>query len=124
MANLAARRALLDILGTELPIIQAPMAGVQVGALAVAVSECGALGSLPCAMLDADQVREQLGKIRAHTTKPINLGFFCHAQPVLNNQREARWRERLTPYYRELEIDPAAPVPSSNRSASGFSTSR
>jgi nitronate monooxygenase len=36
---------------------------------------------------------------------------------VLNNQREARWREWLAPYYRELEIDPAAPVPSSNRSA-------
>jgi nitronate monooxygenase len=28
-----------------------------------------------------------------------------------------RWRERLAPYYRELAIDPAAPVPSSNRAA-------
>ena len=93
------------------------MAGAMDWELAAAAAQAGALGSLPCAMLDADQVREQLGKIRAHTTKPINLGFFCHAQPVLNNQREARWRERLAPYYRELEIDPAAPVPSSNRSA-------
>ena len=52
MAPGAARQALLSILGTELPIIQAPMAGVQVGALAVAVSNAGGLGSLPCAMLD------------------------------------------------------------------------
>ena len=49
--------------------------------------------------------------------KPINLNFFCHAPPALNNEREARWRERLAPYYRELGIDPAAPVPSSNRAA-------
>ena len=36
---------------------------------------------------------------------------------MLNNAREARWRERLAPYYREIGIDPAAPVPSSNRTA-------
>jgi nitronate monooxygenase len=100
-----------------MPIVQAPMAGAMDWELAAAAAQAGALGSLPCAMLNADQVREQVEKIRAHTTKPINLGFFCHAQPVLNNRREARWRERLAPYYRELEIDPAAPVPSSNRSA-------
>ena len=38
---------LRDLLGTELPIIQAPMASVQASALAVAVSNAGALGSLP-----------------------------------------------------------------------------
>jgi nitronate monooxygenase len=108
---------LLELFGIEVPIVQAPMAGAMDWELAAAAAQAGALGSLPCAMLDADQVREQLGKIRAHTTKPINLGFFCHAQPVLNNQREARWRERLAPYYRELQIDPAAPVPPSNRGA-------
>jgi nitronate monooxygenase len=110
-------RRLLELLGIEVPIVQAPMAGAMDWELAAAAAQAGALGSLPCAMLDADQVREQLGKIRANTTKPINLGFFCHAQPVLNNQREVRWRERLAPYYHELDIDPAAPVPSSNRSA-------
>ena len=55
--------------------------------------------------------------VRARTKKPVNLNFFCHTPPVLNNAREARWRERLAPYYRELAIDPAAPVPSSNRTA-------
>src|SRR5262249_62279304 len=76
-----------------------------------------ALASPPCAMLKPDQVREQMAKIRARTKKPVNLNFFCHTPPVLNNAREARWRERLAPYYRELAIDPAAPVPSSNRTA-------
>ena len=93
------------------------MAGAMDWELAAAAAEAGALGSLPCAMLNADQVREQMEKIRARTKKPINLNFFCHTPPVLNNEREARWRERLAPYYRELGIDPAAPVPSSNRAA-------
>src|SRR6201999_1196144 len=32
-----------------------------------------------------------------------------------NNAREDTWREQLKPYYRELGIDPADPVPISNR---------
>jgi nitronate monooxygenase len=110
-------RRLTDLLRIELPIVQAPVAGAMDWELAAAAAEAGALGSLPCAMLNADQVREQMGRIRAHTKKPINLNFFCHTPPVLSNAREARWRERLAPYYRELGIDPAAPIPSSNRTA-------
>jgi nitronate monooxygenase len=108
---------LIDLLGIEFPIVQAPMAGAMDWELAAAAAEAGALGSLPCAMVNADQVREQMAKIRARTKKPINLNFFCHTPPVLNNEREARWRETLASYYRELGIDPAAPVPSSNRAA-------
>src|SRR5262249_4117761 len=85
--------------------------------LVAAASEAGALGSLPCAMLNPDQAREQMGKIRARTRKPVNLNFFCHSPPQLNNAREARWRERLSSYYRALVIDPSAPVPNSNRAA-------
>jgi len=110
-------RHLLELFNIELPIVQAPVAGAMDWELAVAAAEAGALGSLPCAMLNANQVREQMAKIRAHTKKPINLNFFCHTPPALNNAREARWRERLAPYYSELAIDPAAPVPSSNRTA-------
>ena len=50
--------SLAQLLGTELPLIQAPMAGVQGSALAIAVSNAGALGSLPGAMLSADAVAE------------------------------------------------------------------
>jgi nitronate monooxygenase len=110
-------RRVIDLFRIELPIVQAPVAGAMDWELAAAAAEAGALGSLPCAMLNADQVREQMGKIRGRTRKPINLNFFCHTPPVLSNAREARWRERLAPYYRELGIDPAAPVPSSNRTA-------
>src|SRR5258708_17457867 len=108
-------RRLIELFDIELPIVQAPIAGAMDWELAAAAAEAGALGSLPCAMLNADQVREQMGKIRGRTKKPINLNFFCHTPPVLSNAREARWRERLVPHYRELAIDPAAPVPARNR---------
>lgn len=110
-------RRLIALLGIESPIVQAPMAGSMDWELAAAVAEAGGLGSLPCAMLGADQIRAQLSKFRARTAMPINLNFFCHTPPRLDNAREARWRDRLAPYYRELGIDPAAPVPSSSRSA-------
>src|SRR5437588_6653847 len=110
-------RRLLELFKIELPIVQAPVAGAMDCELTIAAAQAGALGSLPCAMLNADQVREQMGKIRARTSAPINLNCFCHRPPALNNAREARWRNKLAPYYRELAIDPAAPVPSSNRTA-------
>jgi nitronate monooxygenase len=108
-------RRLLDLVSIELPIIQAPMAGAMDAELVAAVSSAGALGSLPCAMLVPQQIRDEVSRIRARTANPINLGFFCHTPPALNNAREAAWRERLKPYYQELGIDPAASVPSSNR---------
>jgi nitronate monooxygenase len=54
-------------------------------------------------------------QFRGRTDKPINLNFFCHTPPVPSNAREDAWRERLKPYYQELAIDPAAPIPVSNR---------
>ena len=98
---------LCDLLGIELPIIQAPMAGVQGSALAVAVSDAGGLGSLPCAQLDADAMRRELSAIWAQTAKPFNVNFFCHAEPEVNVERDARWRAILAPYFAELGIDPS-----------------
>ncbi len=93
--------------------VQAPMAGVQGSALAIAVSNAGGLGSLPCAMLGPDTLRRELETIEAKTSKPYNVNFFCHVQPAPNAEREARWREALSPYFEEFGIDatviPAGP---------------
>jgi nitronate monooxygenase len=97
---------LQQLLGIELPIIQAPMAGVQGSALTVAVSNAGGLGSLPCAMLGPDAMRRELSAIKAETGKPYNVNFFCHAPPAPSPAREARWRAALAPYYQEFGIDP------------------
>jgi nitronate monooxygenase len=96
------------LLGTQLPLIQAPMAGVQLHGLAAAVSNAGALGSLPCAMLDAAGLRKELQSLHEKTRQPYNLNFFCHTPPIVDNAREAAWREALSPYYAELGIDPAS----------------
>jgi nitronate monooxygenase len=108
-------RRLIELFKIEHPILLAPMAGAMDFELAVAVAEGGGLGSLPCAMLTPDRLRDAVGKFRALTPKPVNVNFFCHTPPVPNNAREAAWRDRLKPYYTELAIDPAAPIPSSNR---------
>jgi nitronate monooxygenase len=96
-----------DLFGIELPVIQAPLAGVQGSALAIAVSKAGGLGSLPCAMLAPEAIRKEVEAIRAATDRPYNLNFFCHTPPVPDPAREARWRAALAPYYAELGIDPA-----------------
>jgi nitronate monooxygenase len=108
-------RRLIDLFGIAHPLIQAPMAGAMDGALAAEVSAAGGLGSLPCAMLNAGQIRAEVEKIRRRTENPFNLNFFCHAPPTLNNAREAAWRDRLAPYYREYGLDPAQPAPASLR---------
>ena len=99
---------LQTLLGIRLPIIQAPMAGVQGSALAVAVSTAGGLGSLPCAMLDLDGVRRELAAIRAQTTRPFNVNFFCHTPPAPSIDRESAWRTALSPYFAEYGIDVTA----------------
>jgi nitronate monooxygenase len=101
---------LLDLLGIDLPIIQAPMAGLATSAMAAAVAEVGGLGSLGCAVLSADQIRAELSAIRRQTSKPINLNFFCHTSPATDPAREAAWRGRLKSYYVELGLDPEMPV--------------
>ena len=108
-------RRLLELLKIEHPIILAPMAGAMDAELAAEVSEAGGLGSLPCAMLTPDMMRDQIARFRTRTDKPVNVNFFCHQVPVRDNAGEARWRDELKPYYQELGVDPSAPVPSSNR---------
>jgi nitronate monooxygenase len=98
---------LQQLLGIQLPIIQAPMAGVQDHRLAVAVSNAGGLGSLPAAMLSLDALRSELTALQAQTSKPFNVNFFCHTPPQPDAARDARWRAALAPYYAELDLDPA-----------------
>ena len=99
---------LQELFGLELPIIQAPMAGVQGSAMAIAVSNAGGLGSLPCAMLGPDAMLSELTLLRAGTAKPFNVNFFCHSQPASNPEREDAWKKILMPYFREFGIDPAS----------------
>ena len=108
-------RRLLDLIGIEIPVIQAPMAGANGAEMVIAVSEAGGLGSLPCGMLDAAEVQAEITAIRQCTTKPFNINFFCHAPPEPDPDRDAAWKERLAPYYAELGLDASVSAPAVNR---------
>jgi nitronate monooxygenase len=113
-----AAQSFCKLIGIALQLIQAPMAGVQGSSLAIAVSEAGGLGSLPCAMLSPEQIRAEIEAIRAATARPYNLNFFCHTTPpasVATPEREAAWRKLLAPYYAEHGIDIASIPASSGR---------
>ena len=94
----------VDLVGTEHPIIQAPMAGAGGVELCVAAIEGGALGSLPCGMLSPEQVRDQVAEIRARTGGPFNLNFFCHRMP--EGIDDSAWKRLLQPYYEEFDVQP------------------
>ena len=105
------------LLGIELPIIQAPMAGVQDSALAIAVSNAGGLGSLPCAVLSPTRMLDELERIRAQTSKPYNVNFFCHPRPIPDIARESAWRAALAPYFEEFGLDSDTPPTGVGRAA-------
>jgi nitronate monooxygenase len=107
---------LSELLGIEHPIVQAPMAGSSGGELVVAVCNAGALGSLPCAMLSADEIRAEVATIRRATAQPFNLNFFCHEPPVVDPVRFASWSERLAAFYAELGVDVPSAIPTGGRS--------
>jgi nitronate monooxygenase len=103
----------LQVLQVERPIIQAPMAGAQDEELACAVALAGGLASLPCALLSASSISEQVARFRRRVRAPINLNFFCHRPPPPSTEALMRWRERLEPYYRELGVaEPSSPAAS------------
>lgn len=99
----------ISVLPSPLPVIQAPMAGVQGSRLALAVCEAGGLGSLPCAVLSPEALGVELTRLRTHTRRPWNLNFFCHAPPVADAARENRWRSLLAPYHAAAGTQPGPP---------------
>jgi nitronate monooxygenase len=114
MSNWPDRR-IQDLFGIEHPILLAPMAGFGTPALAGAVAEAGGLGALASATITPEQARADIAAYRAATAKPLNLNFFCHTPPASDAARDAIWRARLAPYYREFGLDPAMPLSAASR---------
>jgi nitronate monooxygenase len=108
-------RRLLDLLGIEVPIVQAPMAGATTVAMAIGAAKGGGLGSLPGALLTVDQARASVAEFRAATDRPLNLNFFAHRMPPADPARALAWRTRLAVYYVEAGVDPAISPPDAGR---------
>ena len=75
------RNALTDLLGIELPIIQAPMASAATPELAAEVSNAGALGSLGFATSSIAAIGEQVEAFARRSNRGLNWNFFCHPEP-------------------------------------------
>lgn len=97
---------LIDRLGLSLPVIQAPMAGVSTPALAAAVSNAGALGSIGVGATDAHHARLMIDELRARTDRAFNVNLFVHDRAKADPVREAAWLDRLAPLFAEFEAEP------------------
>jgi nitronate monooxygenase len=99
---------LLDLLGIDLPIIQAPMAGTSSPALAAAVANAGGLGSIGVGATSGAGARKMIAEIRERTNRSFNVTVFCHRPATPNETVEKAWIERLRPAFRALGAEPPA----------------
>jgi nitronate monooxygenase len=97
---------LLDTLGIDLPIIQAPMAGVSSPAMAAAVSDAGALGSMGVGATDAHGARGMIAAFRERSKRSLNVNVFCHRPATVDQTLEAAWLERLRPHFGRIGASP------------------
>jgi len=98
--------SLLDKLGIALPIIQAPMAGVSSPAMAAAVSNAGALGSIGVGASDAAGARRMMAAVRERSRGPLHVNVFCHTPAESDEAIEAAWLERLGPHFKRYGESP------------------
>jgi len=100
----------LDLARVELPVVAAPMANSAGVELAIEVAKAGGLGSLPCAALSADKIRDGIAAFRSATDKPLNVNFFCHEPAPSEPEKDRAWLAHLAPYFTELGVAPP-PLP-------------
>ncbi len=93
-------------LGIELPIIQAPMAGVSTPEMAAAVSNAGGLGSIGVGSVDAETTWQMISAVRSRTDRPFNVNVFCNQPAVADPAREVEWLLRLGPEFARYGAQP------------------
>jgi nitronate monooxygenase len=96
----------LQTLGLDVPIVQAPMAGVSTAEMAAAVSNAGGLGSIGVGSVDAATTRLMIQQVQAMTNRPINVNVFCHRPAVPDEVKEAAWLRRLQPEFTRYGATP------------------
>ena len=97
---------MLDRLGLDCPIIQAPMGGgFTTPALVAAVSAAGGLGSIGAPYLQPDAILAEAAAVRALTDRPFGINLFVFEPPTPTHEDVARVAERLAPYCAELGIE-------------------
>jgi nitronate monooxygenase len=98
--------SILGRIGVDLPIIQAPMAGTSTPALAAAVTNAGALGSISVGAVDAAKAGEMITALKALTSGPFNVNVFTHQPAKSDPARERAWIEMLRPLFAAYDAEP------------------
>lgn len=96
---------LLQRLGVQLPLVQAPMAGVSTPALAAAVSNAGALGSIGIGACSLSDARLMVQQTRTLTDR-FAVNVFCHKSPRVDAAAEAAWLDHLRVEFRRFDAVP------------------
>jgi len=102
--------SLLDRIGIESPIIQAPMAGTSTPELAAAVTNAGALGSIAVGAVNAAGARTMIEAVKALTPGPFNVNVFCHRPAVACADRERSWLAALKPLFDRYGAEPPTAI--------------
>lgn len=97
-------KRLSDLLQIEHPIIQAPMAGSSTVAMVAAAANAGCMGSHGCAMMSPEVYKQTFDDTRALTNGTLNMNFFCHSAPVLDDEKAKKAQEKLSPFYKEFGL--------------------
>ena len=97
---------LLDLLQIDVPIIQAPMAGISSPDMAAAVANAGGLGSIGVGATNAAGTRKMIAAVREHTKRAFNVNVFCHRPALPDAEIDAAWLDRLRPEFQRLGAEP------------------
>jgi len=98
--------SLLNRIGIDLPIIQAPMAGTSTPAMAAAVTNAGALGSIGVGAVNAGGARAMIKALKAQTSGPFNVNVFTHQPAMARPDRERDWLAALKPVFERYGAEP------------------
>ena len=82
------------------------MAGISTAAMAAAVTNAGALGSLGLGATDAAGATKMIAEFRAASRGSLHVNMFCHAPARSDAAREAAWIERMSPQFTALGAQP------------------
>ncbi|WP_218617833.1 nitronate monooxygenase [Cryptosporangium aurantiacum] len=91
--------------GTDLPIVQSPMAGgATTPELVAAVADAGALGFVAAGYLSAEQLRDRITAVRERTRAPFGVNLFVPWPDRADSRAVDAYAERLAPDAERLDV--------------------
>ncbi|MDA1071056.1 MAG: nitronate monooxygenase family protein [Proteobacteria bacterium] len=100
------------LLGIEIPILLAPMAGATTPALTAAVSNAGGLGGHGATTFAPEKLKDEIAAMRAATNRPIHLNFFAHAEPPADGEAGPAMRTMLQTLWNDAGLGALPPAES------------